>query len=1351
MKISGKFGLLTFLLVLLPHSLLFAQEGNDKSPVVTRSIGRLVYQTPRGELVGADGIRVYLKEVANGPDLCLDGRVGDVTQTDENGYFDFTRVYEAANFLCDSSPDFKLVFSGSGFSYETPMVPDHPGGTIDWGTIRPTDERGNYGLHVDTTENRAIRWFGERGYAASHYFGFDTEGVPAHRSWPSIASTPGSWNTHYKYNGGFQFRYIGYEDRWNEMAIARLVAENFIHLNATFYIMDYCNGTCDGSTENCDFCEWCPETQTIAWHQGFAAWAASEIVGEYPVRYGDNPLTYESYETRADCAVTTQTQWETPGLFAAVLKDISDSTNENYNGYPDGWDAMSVGPNPILWVFANREMWNPWMFFDEFRNQYPDLCLELALTARNNGFIFDGTAPGVVTDLTSTSHTIGVANPDATVDLDWTAPADDCETAFQYSIVYSASAQLPDQTAEVRGATSWTSPVLAPGTWYFSIRSADATGNWNGSFDSVGPILIRNPIPANLTHVSQPGWTSLVTPRSSAGATSGNVVQPMTLVGETASTWWNASVGNQGDNPTGAGTGLWVQADGLGFYNIFDPVDHAASIPNLGPMATHEVLNLGPITVRGGRHTFGAYNDFTGLVPESNETDNYYAKQWIWTPLQLAVGESRFRFSPPSRVGGWDGAVSTLWFNADGINFPATGTGAGWWNALTVVADHHGVDYDARLHVASTGALNGFSSNVGFSGRPADCLDAVFANRNEAGNTTWDVGIIQASDVPSSSSFTVQHVTSTLEAFGLERAFSLGANVYMSLHEVQVTGDNTGPVSFVVRNTTSDAIFHLSWLDASFVTGGMDDYTNTAISDATGTARVDVVIPAAGYSCLVVYRDPKDGDADQLDMTIDIDVTPPDLVPDQPTGWAGAIVARPADDVAPGSVPDPVSLPGWATQTWLNIAVGNIGPTTAPAGFQVDLDIDGIEVAPLLSALEIPPLSGIDGINIGPFDVRGGRHSVAMRVDWPNAIEEISELNNHLARQWAWSPQVLSFGVNTAIPMPGDPFGSWEHLDWSDPAVVWPNADGYRTPDFDPGAAHGMWAGVAAMPGASSDVTLRLHTTLNDVNLSFGFPAAFSGFPIGEIDFCLMDFNYFNSTTVDVGLSGGLGTENTVMEVVTSTYLADQPAGNYGIFSLGSNEMLDLHEVDLVPGFLRVRLENLSGTSDLGFSIHPPEVGPMGRLDAIPDGAAWVNIPGGDEWIVAEIPTTGMYCIAVWKVHTAELPDVADYRLDFLEVSDVVQEVPVQATRLVGAHPNPFNPRTSIAFELSEGGQVRLEIYDLRGRLVNRLVDTAYGPGRHEVEWNGVDLHGQSVANGAYVARFQAGGVSRHQKLMLVK
>jgi hypothetical protein len=74
-------------------------------------------------------------------------------------------------------------------------------------------------------------------------------------------------------------------------------------------------------------------------------------------------------------------------------------------------------------------------------------------------------------------------------------------------------------------------------------------------------------------------------------------------------------------------------------------------------------------------------------------------------------------------------------------------------------------------------------------------------------------------------------------------------------------------------------------------------------------------------------------------------------------------------------------------------------------------------------------------------------------------------------------------------------------------------------------------------------------------------------------------------------------------------------------------------------------------------------------------------------------------------------------------------------TRLLGAAPNPFNPRTQIRFELEHAGDVHLEIFDVAGRLVRgwSLQQLAAGP--HSISWDGDDAHGKSVASGAYHLR----------------
>ncbi len=104
------------------------------------------------------------------------------------------------------------------------------------------------------------------------------------------------------------------------------------------------------------------------------------------------------------------------------------------------------------------------------------------------------------------------------------------------------------------------------------------------------------------------------------------------------------------------------------------------------------------------------------------------------------------------------------------------------------------------------------------------------------------------------------------------------------------------------------------------------------------------------------------------------------------------------------------------------------------------------------------------------------------------------------------------------------------------------------------------------------------------------------------------------------------------------------------------------------------------------------------------------------------------------------------------QVSAVDQTPQAATAAALSNHPNPFNPRTVLEFEMPRAGRVCLQIFDLRGRLVRSLVDEGMEAGRQQVMWDGLDEGGQAVASGQYFARLQAAGdqpVSR--KLMLVR
>jgi hypothetical protein len=68
--------------------------------------------------------------------------------------------------------------------------------------------------------------------------------------------------------------------------------------------------------------------------------------------------------------------------------------------------------------------------------------------------------------------------------------------------------------------------------------------------------------------------------------------------------------------------------------------------------------------------------------------------------------------------------------------------------------------------------------------------------------------------------------------------------------------------------------------------------------------------------------------------------------------------------------------------------------------------------------------------------------------------------------------------------------------------------------------------------------------------------------------------------------------------------------------------------------------------------------------------------------------------------------------------------------------PNPFNPVTSISYDVPEHGHVTLQIYDVSGKLVRSLVNGEKQAGTHTVSWNGLDKSGMQVSSGVYLYRF---------------
>ncbi len=98
----------------------------------------------------------------------------------------------------------------------------------------------------------------------------------------------------------------------------------------------------------------------------------------------------------------------------------------------------------------------------------------------------------------------------------------------------------------------------------------------------------------------------------------------------------------------------------------------------------------------------------------------------------------------------------------------------------------------------------------------------------------------------------------------------------------------------------------------------------------------------------------------------------------------------------------------------------------------------------------------------------------------------------------------------------------------------------------------------------------------------------------------------------------------------------------------------------------------------------------------------------------------------------------------------VAAELPTRVA-LLGAHPNPFNPQTTISFALPSDMPVTLNVYSAQGRLVRTLLAGSQPAGTHRVLWDGRDGSGREVASGVYLYRLTTPEGAQSGKAALLK
>jgi hypothetical protein len=148
---------------------------------------------------------------------------------------------------------------------------------------------------------------------------------------------------------------------------------------------------------------------------------------------------------------------------------------------------------------------------------------------------------------------------------------------------------------------------------------------------------------------------------------------------------------------------------------------------------------------------------------------------------------------------------------------------------------------------------------------------------------------------------------------------------------------------------------------------------------------------------------------------------------------------------------------------------------------------------------------------------------------------------------------------------------------------------------------------------------------------------------------------------------------------------------------------------------------------------------------------------GESDWEFQEFDLSSYTGPVIIRFHFAsnEQYGFGGWFIDDIQISTEVytgtDTPPADANRMLRARPNPFNPTTSIPFQVAGRSRARLQVFDVRGRLVKTLFDRSAEPGMYECTWHGKNDRGAVVASGVYLCRLQVGGFQSTQRLVLLR
>ena len=137
-------------------------------------------------------------------------------------------------------------------------------------------------------------------------------------------------------------------------------------------------------------------------------------------------------------------------------------------------------------------------------------------------------------------------------------------------------------------------------------------------------------------------------------------------------------------------------------------------------------------------------------------------------------------------------------------------------------------------------------------------------------------------------------------------------------------------------------------------------------------------------------------------------------------------------------------------------------------------------------------------------------------------------------------------------------------------------------------------------------------------------------------------------------------------------------------------------------------------------------------------------------FVDSSLTETGLYDYRLRQIDLDRTVHYTEHVSIDVTITSVLEDIPLEFA-LLGNFPNPFNPTTSVSYQLPQTAEVEIVVYNTLGERITSLVNAVQTAGTYRVIWNGLNSNNQHVASGVYMYRMRTGSFTCTKKMLLAK